>query len=150
PGTRARAARRSLRRRSGPRHDLAGARRERSPGAAADRSLADLALDLAAQALAHGLERNAPDHRLEERLHDEPLRVEARESPRHEVVEMLRLHVAQRGAVRATHVVGEDLEAGNAVRARLVREQQVPVRLIGVGALRALRHLDEALVDAPG
>jgi hypothetical protein len=45
---------------------------------------------------------------------------------------------------------GEDLEARDAVGARLVGEQQVAVRLVGVGALRILGDLDESLVHAAG
>src|ERR1051326_3050772 len=92
-------------------------------GGAAACASADLALDLAAQALAHGLERDAPDHGLEERLHDESLRLQPRQPARHEVVHLLRLHEADRRPVRAAHVVGEDLEPGDAVGARLVGEQ---------------------------
>jgi hypothetical protein len=53
-------------------------------------------------------------------------------------------------AVRAAHVVGEDLEARDAVGTRQVGEQQVAVRLVGVRALRPFRHLDQPLVDAAG
>src|SRR5207237_3122387 len=110
--------------------------------------LSQLSLDRRAQLLAHAGERNSIEHRHEEPLDDQPLSLAPRESPGHEVIELLLVHLSDRGPVRATHVVREDLETRNAVGARRVGEQQIAVGLIGVCALRPFAHLDQALIDA--
>src|SRR5437667_1882748 len=92
----------------------------------------DLVADRVPQLLAHALERDAVEHRGEETLDDQTLGPEARQAARHEVVHLLGVHVPDRRAVRAAHVVRQDLEARDAVGARRLGEQQVAVRLVGV------------------
>jgi len=58
-------------------------------------------------------------------------------------------HVAT-GAVRALHVVGEDLELRLRVHVRAPREQQVPALLCRVGELGALAHEDAAVEHRMG
>src|SRR6266850_8150947 len=48
---------------------------------------------------------NPLEHRLEESLDDHPLRVGAGQTTRHEVEELVRVHLAHRGAMRAADVV---------------------------------------------
>ncbi len=48
--------------------------------------------------------------------------------------------------MRAAHVVRLDLEARDRIRPRPLREEEVPVRLVRVRALRVLVHLDQPLV----
>src|SRR3954469_18133327 len=52
---------------------------------------------------------------LEEAADDQPLGFALRESARHQVEKLLAVDLAERRAVGAAHVVGEDLEAGDRV-----------------------------------
>src|SRR5204862_4704153 len=92
--------------------------------------LRDARLEGGAERLAHRLQLDAVEHVLEEAAHDQPLRFGARETARHQVEELLAVDLAERRAVRAAHVVGEDLEAGDRVGVRALREQQVAVLLV--------------------
>src|SRR5262245_57501501 len=78
----------------------------------------DLVPDHVPQLIADALERDAVEHRGEEALDDQALRLEPRQAARHEVVHLLGVDVPDRGPVGAAHVVGEDLEPRDAVRAR--------------------------------
>ena len=70
-------------------------------------------------------------------------------SPRALGVEQLhRVELADGRAVRAFHVVGENLELGLAVGGRAAVEQHGLDRLLGVGLLRAARDLDLAEIGA--
>ena len=79
--------------------------------------------------------------------HDQPLRLGAREAARHQVEELLAVDLAERRAVGAAHVVGEDLEAGDRVRVGGLREQEVAVLLVRVRLLRALLDADHPAPD---
>src|SRR6267143_5727509 len=89
------------------------------------------------------------EDRLEEPLDDHPLRLGPGEPPGPQVEELVLVHLPDRGSVRAAHVVRLDLEARDRIRAGLLGEEQVPVRLVGVRALGVLVHLDQALIDHP-
>ena len=65
-----------------------------------------------------------------------------------QIEELVRIELADRRAVAALHVVGEDLELRLAVDLGLRRQQQRLVHLIAVGLLRAARDLDLALKHA--
>src|SRR5436309_7769514 len=93
---------------------------------------------------------NPLEHGLEESLDDHALRVRAGKPAGPEVVELILVHLPHGGAVRAADVVRLDLEAGDGIRARLLRKEQVPVRLVGVRALSVLVHLDQPLIDHAG
>src|SRR6185503_2643173 len=58
---------------------------------------------------------DALQHRLEEALDDQLLRLGARQTAGSQVEELLLVHLHHRGAVRAAHVVRLDLEAGDGV-----------------------------------
>ena len=60
------------------------------------------------------------------------------------------VELADRRAVLALHVVGEDLELGLRVDERLLREEEVLVLLDGVGLLRAGADDDAAVEDRAG
>ena len=77
------------------------------------------------------------------------LRASSAPMPRGPQVEQrLRVQLPDRRAVRALHVVGEDLELRLGVDLRLVREQQGLVGLLGVGLLRVGADADPAVEDA--
>ena len=88
--------------------------------------------------------------RLEEAAHDHPLRRDPVKAARHQVEELGAVDLADRGAVRAAHVVGLDLEPRDRGRLGVGREQQVAVLLVGVGLLRALVDADDPAPDGPG
>ena len=64
-----------------------------------------------------------------------------------EVEERLRVELADRRAMRAFHVVGEDLELGLGIDRRRALEQQPLQRLLAIGLLRVARDLDLAERD---
>ena len=70
------------------------------------------------------------------------------QAARPQVEQRLVVELADRGAVRALDVVGEDLELRLGVDLRVVREQQRPVGLLGVGLLRVGPDDDLAVEDA--
>ncbi len=47
--------------------------------------------------------------------------------------------------MRATHVVSQDLQAGNGICARIFAQDEIPVHLIAVGTLSPGRDVDHAL-----
>src|SRR5262249_33943117 len=59
----------------------------------------------------------------------------------------LAVDLAERRSVRTTNVGGEDLEAGDRVRVRRLRQEQVPVLLVRVRLLRALLDPDHPAPD---
>ncbi len=61
-----------------------------------------------------------------------------------QVVELLLVELRDRSGVRAAHVVGLDLQPGDRVRVRLLRQKQVPALLERVRLLGAGVHLDHA------
>ena len=73
--------------------------------------LRDPGLERGAERLAHRLELDPVEHVLEEAAHDQPLGLGARQPARHQVEELLPVDLAERRAVGAADVVGEDLEA---------------------------------------
>src|SRR6185503_927011 len=90
----------------------------------------DLGFDRLAQLLADAFQRNAVQHRGEEALDNQSLRLRARQTAGHEIEELLLVDLPDGGAMGAAHIVGQDLETRNAVGARGVGEQQVAVRLV--------------------
>ena len=68
------------------------------------------------------------------------VRIHPPEPPGTQVEERVLVQLADGGAVGALDVVGVDLEAGPGVDRRLLRQQQVAVRLAGVGPDGARRH----------
>ena len=81
-------------------------------------------------AFAHTFDSDAVEDLLEEASDDHAHRFFASESARTRVENQLFIHFARRAAVRATHIVSQDLEARNRIGARLIAEQQVVVALI--------------------
>src|SRR5579864_7817164 len=75
---------------------------------------------------------------LEEAADDQPLGVLTGQAAGHGVEELVAVDLGKRRAVRAAHVVGEDLEAGNRVRVRVFGQQQVAVLLVRVRLLGVL------------
>ena len=69
----------------------------------------------------------------------------ARQAARLQVEQRVFVELADGGAVGALHVVGEDLELRVGVDLRVVREQQRPIGLLGVGLLRVGTHEDAAV-----
>ena len=61
------------------------------------------------------------------------------------VVNGLLVHLAHRSAVRTLHVVGVDLQLGHRLDAGLLREKEVAVLLLGIGALGIFCHIDHTL-----
>ena len=85
----------------------------------------------------------------EEALDDQPDGGLARHAARLGVEDHVLVDPAGRGAVGAADVVGLDLQAGDRVGAGGVREHQVVVLLVGVGALGVLLDPDHPLPDDP-
>ena len=76
-----------------------------------------------------------------------PRRLDA-DAARAQVEDRVLVELADGRAVRAAHVVGEDLELGIGVDQRLRGEQQVAAGLLGVGLLRLRVDVDAAVEDA--
>ena len=72
---------------------------------------------------------------------------DAGEAAGHQVEELLAVDLAERRAVGAADVVGEDLEAGDRVGMRVGGEQQVAVLLVGVRLLRLPLDADHPAPD---
>ena len=104
-------------------------------------------LERSRERLAHRLELDPVEHVLEEAAHDQPLRLGAGEAARHEVEELLAVDLAERRAMGAADVVGQDLEAWDRVRVCRLREQQVAVLLVRVRLLRVLLDPDHPAPD---
>ena len=82
-----------------------------------------------------------------ERVDQHVARLGVGQAARAQVEDRVVVELADRRAVRALHVVGEDLELRLGVDRRVVGEQQRPVRLLGVGLLRVLADDDLAVED---
>src|SRR3954470_133825 len=113
----------------------------RRPGLPAQYRL-EAALDRGRDALAHRARLEALDERLEEAFDHEPVGVRLGEPMGAQVEQLVAVDLRDRGGVRAAHVVGENLEAGDRIGVRALGQQQVARLLEGVRALRAGVHLD--------
>src|SRR4029077_12241092 len=83
-----------------------------------------------------------------EAVGEEALRRLRRESPASQIEERVGIQGAAGGAMGALHVVGVNLELRLAVGARVTREEQVVVGLLGVGPLCAGAYDDAAVEHA--
>ena len=88
------------------------------------------------------------DHLAGERVEQHVARLDLGQAARTQVEHRLVVQLPDRRAVRALHVVGEDLELRVRVDGRVVRQQQRAVGLLGVGLLRVLADDDAAVEDA--
>ena len=85
--------------------------------------------------------------------HDEPFEQQRPRARRIEpaafgVEQLHRIEFANRRAVRALHVIGENLQLGLAVRGCAAVEQHGLDRLLGIGLLRSAGHFDLAEIGA--
>jgi len=67
-----------------------------------------------------------------------PARRNPVDSSRSQVEQGILVHLADRRTVGALHIIGVDLQLRLGIDLRVVREQQIAVRLLGVGLLRVL------------
>src|ERR1700704_6210624 len=109
----------------------------------ATRTLAKACLKLRLDQLARLLEGDPLQDLAEEALHDHPLRGGLWDAARLQVEHAHRVDGADCGAVRAAHVVVVDLEHRDGGRLRVLGEHEVAVRLVGIGACRALLDPDK-------
>src|SRR5579884_3524818 len=115
----------------------------RCPGAeASPLDLRDPGFERGRDRLADRLELDAVEHVLEEAADDQALRFRPREPAGHQVEELLAIDAADRRAVRAAHVVREDLEPWDRDRVRRRREHQVAALLVGIRLLRVFLDAD--------
>src|SRR4051812_32159549 len=124
---------------------LKSGRRRRLATSAQD--LFEPALKRPGDRLAEGARLETLDGGLEEALDDEPLGLLEREPARAQVVQLLGVDLGDRRRMRAAHVVGKDLEAGNRVGVRLLGQQEVARLLKGIDLLRARIDLDHPRPD---
>src|SRR5215208_513777 len=104
----------------------------------------DLGLYSSIKLLLEALERDAARDLAEEAKDDELLGLRPGDATTHQVEEIRGVHLTRGRPVGALHVVGHDLEVWQRDRHRLVRpEDEVPVRLVGVGLLRPRLDPDE-------
>ncbi len=71
-----------------------------------------------------------------------------RDPARHQVEQLVRVYLPERGTVGAAHIVRLDLQLRDAVRAGFVREQQVRIALVGIGLLRVRAYMNQAAIDS--
>ena len=69
------------------------------------------------------------------------------DAPRTHVVQGRLVELADGGAVLAGDLVGQDLESGQRVHLGLLRQQEVVIRLLGIGAVGAGANVDSAVPD---
>src|SRR5215211_9035304 len=74
---------------------------------------------------------------LEEAVDDEALRLRLRHAASAQVIQLFGVDLGDGSGVGAAYVVGLDLEAGDRVSVRPLRQQQVPALLEGIGLLGA-------------
>src|SRR5215208_3540662 len=104
----------------------------------------DLRLYRSIKFLLEAFERDAARDLAEETEDDQLLGLPPGDATAHQVEEVGGVHLPRGRAVGAPHVVGQDLEVRQRDRHRLVRpEDEVPVRLVGVGLLRPPLDPDE-------
>src|SRR6478609_3900376 len=135
----------------GPRWCRRAVRSRRALGGAVDdrHGLAQLALDRLEQTLLDGLDADLGDELREEAAHDEAARLDLGDAAGLQVEELLVVEPAGRRRVaRALDLAGLDLEVRHGVRARAVREDEVAVELVRVGALGG--RLDEHVAHPHG
>src|SRR5712692_6596458 len=66
-----------------------------------------------------------------------------------EIKELVFLELADRRTMRTLHIIGENFELGLGIHLRIVGQQQILVRLLRVGQLRAMAHKHFAVEDRP-
>ena len=67
-----------------------------------------------------------------------------------QVEELVLVDLASRRTVRALHIVSFDLQTREGIRFGVRREQEVPVRLVGIRALGIRGDFDEARENRAG
>ena len=96
------------------------------------------------------LDLNPVQHVARERVDQHVTRLLQVEASRLQIKDRVLVELTHRGAVRALHVVGENLELRLRIDLRIVGEQQRLVRLLGVGLLRVRPYDDFAVEDLRG
>src|ERR1035438_3250576 len=96
------------------------------------------------QRIFQGLNFDAIDDVLREGVGQQAARILFADAARPQVEHGFGIQLADGGAVRAAHVVGENLQFGLGIDHRLVGQHQVLVGLLGVGLLRVLADDDAA------
>src|SRR5205085_11609069 len=81
-------------------------------------------------------QRNTLQHRLEETLYNDALRLFTRNATDHQVEELLFINLPGGGAMTGAYLVGPDFQARNRLRTAFVTEQQCMVRQEGCRLLR--------------
>ena len=99
------------------------------------------------RALAHAVDADPVQHLASKRVNQHVARIFRVDAARAQVEHRVFVELADRRAVRALHVVGEDLELRLGVDLRVVGEQQRLVGLLRVGLLRVLPDDDLAVED---
>src|SRR5205814_1733824 len=103
-----------------------------------------LARDQLAQIVTNTVHRLALQYILEESLDDHASRHLLWQPARHQVEELILIDPADRRTVSASHLIGLDLQVWAGERGGLVAQQDIPVRLVGVGPVCMLLHPDPA------
>ena len=114
------------------------------------RSRASCAKSSASSASRSGSNLHPLENLTGERVDQHVARVGKRQTPGAQVEDRLVVQLADRRAVRALHVVSEDLELRLGVDRRVVGQEQRAVRLLGVGLLRVLPDDDLAVEHRAG
>src|SRR5205085_4094707 len=90
----------------------------------------------AAHAGTQGFQGNTLQHRLEETLYNDTLRLVTRNATYHQVEELLFVDLPGSGTMTGAYLVGPDFQARNRLRTAFVTEQQCVVRQEGCRLLR--------------
>src|SRR5216684_1314365 len=117
----------------------------------ATRTLANARRQLLLDQVPNVLHRHPVQDLLEEALHQHALRHRARNAPAGQIEEVLRVNGADGGPVAAAEdVVVQDLEDWLGCGSCLLRQEKVPVGLIGRGPAGILLHAHGADIHAAG
>ena len=92
------------------------------------------------QVLANARNTDAVDDVARERVNQKIARVRLADAARAQVEHRFFVELADGRAVRAAHIVGQNLQLGLGVDHRIFGKHQVLVGLLGVGLLRVLAH----------
>jgi hypothetical protein len=92
----------------------------------------------------------AIDHLIEKTAHEKLLGHRQRNPAREKVEHLVFVDLAGSRAVAALHVVGQNLEARHRICLRIIAQQEIPDRLVGIGEMGVRFDPDEAAESVSG
>jgi hypothetical protein len=99
------------------------------------------------EAFAHPFEGDALHDGVEKAFNQDTFGIFGRDATTLEIKQRFLFQLADRGPMRAAHIIGQDFQPGDRIGPGLVAQHQVAIGLVAIGFLRARRDVNHPLPD---